>query len=160
MYTCPSVSFQWTCKSPPSILTRDFLPALWFRYAATAVAQAPVPHAMVMPEPLSQTLILKEPSGNTSTNSTFVRSGKSGWFSSFGPIAGKFTSFISSMKTTKCGFHIQTNVLLYSFPSTVIVFANILPSGVFICLELASRGRSMSTVTSSTSSFSVCSFRT
>ena len=68
--------------------------------------------------------------------------------------------FISSMKTTKCGFHIQTNVLLYSFPSTVIVFANILPSGVFICLELASRGRSMSTVTSSTSSFSVCSFRT
>ena len=40
------------------------------------------------------------------------------------------------------------------------VFANILPSGVFICLELASRGRSMSTVTSSTSSFSVCSFRT
>ena len=74
--------------------------------------------------------------------------------------AGKFTSFISSMKTTKYGFHIQTNVLLYSFPSTVIVFANILPSGVFICLELASRGRSMSTVTSSTSSFSVCSFRT
>ena len=86
---------------------------------------------------------------NTSTNSILVRSGKSGWFSSFGPIAGKFTSFISSMKTTKCGFHIQTNVLLYSFPSTVI-----------ICLELASRGRSMSTVTSSTSSFSVCSFRT
>lgn len=45
---------------------------------ATAVAQAPVPQACVMPEPRSHTLIRTSSGFSTCTNSTFVRSGKAG----------------------------------------------------------------------------------
>src|SRR6185295_20129553 len=52
---------------------------------AAAVAHAPVPHAWVKPTPRSQTTIFSSRGPRSSTNSTLVRSGKSGWTSSFGP---------------------------------------------------------------------------
>ena len=55
-----------------------FLPARPVRKAATAVAQAPVPQAWVMPEPRSQTRILIFPSPNIWANSTLMRRGREG----------------------------------------------------------------------------------
>ena len=53
--------------------------------AATATAHAPLPHAIVSPEPRSQTRVTIA-SFVTCANSTFVPSGKSSWCSSAGPM--------------------------------------------------------------------------
>jgi diaminopimelate epimerase len=59
-------------------------------------------------------------------------------------------SFISSTKMTTCGFPMQTNVPLYSFPSARIVSASIPPVFIAICPGFDSRGVPISTVTSFT----------
>ena len=119
--------------------------------AATAVAQAPVPQAMVMPEPRSHTRILTVPSGRTVANSMLHRSGKMGANSSVGPTEATSRLSTSSTKTTKWGLPIDTNVPVYSFPSVAVTVPSVrLPSGVASCEGTASRGLSMSTVTSST----------
>ena len=58
IYTCSSSSLYSICKVPPSITILLFRPARLVRNAATAVAQAPVPQAIVIPLPLSQTRVL------------------------------------------------------------------------------------------------------
>ena len=63
-------------SDPPSISTRTVRPVFSFTTAATAVAQAPVPQACVMPDPRSQTRILTLSSLNNCKNYTFVRWGK------------------------------------------------------------------------------------
>ena len=78
--------------------------------AATAVAQAPVPQAWVIPEPLSHTLIRIVSLQTICANSTLVLSGKRWWFSNSGPISGKLIWVISSTKVTRWGFPIDTLV--------------------------------------------------
>lgn len=85
-----SVAFHSMWRVPPSIwmlLWRLALPVMW---AATAVAQAPVPQARVMPEPRSHTRIRSPPTPEGGevkglTNSMLQRWGKRGWCSNRGP---------------------------------------------------------------------------
>ena len=99
------------------MMTVAFLPERPVRKAATAVAHAPVPQACVMPEPRSHTRILILPSPNTWANSTLMRPGKKGWFSSFGPMTGRSTLVISFTKITRWGLPIDTVVPVYRTPS-------------------------------------------
>ena len=64
---------------------------------ATTVAQAPVPHARVMPAPRSHTRMRTRSGASTSTNSVLVRAGNTGWFSNRGPTAGRSRSFTLSV---------------------------------------------------------------
>lgn len=57
----------------------------FFKLAATAVAHAAVPQALVNPAPLSQTLTLKCLSFIFSANVTLHFSGNNSWFSISGP---------------------------------------------------------------------------
>ena len=104
MYTWFVASSHFMVSVPPSITISTVRPVRPVRWAATAVAQAPVPQACVMPDPLSHTRIRILFSPVICANSTFVRSGKSGCFSSFGPISGRSILRISSTKVTRCGF--------------------------------------------------------
>ena len=81
IYTCPSVSSHLILSVPPSIITDDSLPHLPVYAAATAVAHAPVPHAIVIPEPRSHTLMRISPFERICANSTFTRSGHKMWVS-------------------------------------------------------------------------------
>lgn len=103
MKTCPVATSHSMVSAPPSMMTVAFLPERPVRKAATAVAHAPVPQACVMPEPRSHTRILILPSPNTWANSTLMRPGKKGWFSSFGPMTGRSTLVISFTKITRWG---------------------------------------------------------
>ena len=94
-------------KSPPSKTTLFSLVLLFNDEAATNVAHAPDPHAEVIPTPLSQTLILKDLSSNTDTNSIFANLGKIECFSNLGPIEFIFKFSSSSelfINITACGF--------------------------------------------------------
>ena len=80
-----SSAFHSMLSVPPSIsmsLWRGRRPVRW---AATAVAQAPVPQASVMPEPRSQTLMRIVPSAFIVANSMLQRWGKTSWCSRRGP---------------------------------------------------------------------------
>ena len=106
IYTVSSA--QRTVRSPPRRRTvmSASLSAKPFSTAATAAAQAPVPHAHVSPLPRSQTRIFISFFPNTFTNSVFVRSGKIGAFSNSGPIFSAAHSS-GSENTTQCGFPIE-----------------------------------------------------
>ena len=77
--------------------------------AATNAAQAPDPHAEVIPTPLSHTLILRDLSSKTDTNSIFANSGKIECFSNRGPIEFMF-KFSSSSRLFQ-----SVSILLGSF---------------------------------------------
>ena len=104
----PVASSHSMVSVPPSITTLTVRPVRPVRCAATAVAQAPVPQACVMPDPLSQTRIRIVFSPVIWANSTFVRSGNRECFSSFGPISERLTVRMSSTKVTRCGLPIDT----------------------------------------------------
>ena len=81
------------------------------RQAATAVAHAPVPHAIVSPQPRSNTRMAM-PSGPTAANSTFVFSGKASCVSKYAPMRSTSNWLTSSFsrKQTAWGFPIDTQV--------------------------------------------------
>ncbi len=81
-----------------------------FSLAATATAQAPVPHAKVIPDPRSQTRIFISEPSIMLTISKLTLFGKIGWFSIWGPISVKGNSSTgSSIKHMACGFPMDTN---------------------------------------------------
>ena len=85
--------------------------------AHTAEAHAPVPHAIVSPTPLSQTLISTSLSLFTFMNSTFVLFGKISLFSIRGPhlCRGIFSrSALSPIKITQWGFPMETQFIINS----------------------------------------------
>ena len=97
--------------------------------AATSDAQAPVPHAMVSPEPRSQTRIAAGRGASTRTNSVFTRRGKNGWCSKRGPMRlERRASSTSSTKTTQCGLPIETQVTARCAPSTSSGWSRTSPS--------------------------------
>ena len=76
--TWPSSSRHSISSVPPSSTRSTLRSASPRRMAATAVAQAPVPQASVMPTPRSQTRMRMRPGSSTWANSTLVRVGKEG----------------------------------------------------------------------------------
>ncbi len=101
MKACPPSPAHSMTSSPPSSPTRTGLSQSPRRIAATAEAVAPVPHAIVMPEPRSQTRIRIDPRSFTVTNSTFTRSGKIGSRSIRGPASAGSVPSASSTKMTQ-----------------------------------------------------------
>ena len=73
-------------------------------FDATAVAQAAVPQALVIPAPLSQTLTLIKLSLTTLAIVTLHFSGKSLWFSILGPMFSNSKISKLSVKKITCGF--------------------------------------------------------
>ena len=71
----------------------------------------PVPQACVIPDPLSHTRMRMFSFVQCRANSTFTRSGESGWRSSTGPTSARATSSILSTKITRWGFPIDTALL-------------------------------------------------
>ena len=108
------------CNSPPNNLTVISSSVKPFSTHATAVAQHPVPQARVSPVPLSQTRMNTFFRSRISTNSVFVRFGKQEWFSNFGPIFSMARSFTPFINTMAWGLPMETQVIRYSSPSTVI----------------------------------------
>ena len=85
-------------KLPKANSISVFFPTRLFILAATAVAQAAVPQALVSPAPLSQTFTFIKFLLITLAKVTLHFSGKSWWFSIIGPIFFKSNASISSTK--------------------------------------------------------------
>ena len=105
-------SVQRTSRLPPGTCTwtstsRAHRP---FSTAATTAAQAPVPQAMVSPEPRSKQRMRSVVRLTTRTNSAFTRSGNSGAFSNFGPMSSRSSASTRSVNTTQCGLPMDTQV--------------------------------------------------
>mgnify|MGYP007122459981 CR=1 FL=1 len=87
MKILPVILSQFIIRVPPGKLT--FMSVSFFAYpfstAATTVAHAPVPHASVKPQPLSQTIRSISVSDTNCANSTLVLLGKALWVSIAGP---------------------------------------------------------------------------
>ena len=94
---------QSMVTAPPSMTMRLASPARARRATATPTAQAPLPQAIVMPTPRSQTRMRNDPSSMRLTTDKFTRSGNRGDVSASGPRRGKSTASASSTKTTACG---------------------------------------------------------
>src|SRR5487761_461487 len=77
---------------------------------ATTAPHDPVPEEAVSPTPRSQYLTSISRREITRTNSTFVRFGKSGWFSISLPIAGQSIRLKFLTKTEQCGLPIEVTV--------------------------------------------------
>src|SRR5579875_3338266 len=110
---------QATMSAPPGSTTSTLRPLRPVRAAATAAAQAPVPHAWVSPAPRSHTRIASRSGPSTRTNSVFTRRGKKGWCSKRGPSAARSSAAGSSTNTTQCGFPSARHVTVHVRPSTV-----------------------------------------
>ena len=111
---------QRMISSPPSSFTVTSSSVLPFKMQATAVAQVPVPQASVSPVPRSHTRIFAYVGLTSSTNSALTRRGKIGLFSNSGPTSSNGKLSTSSTKLTQCGLPMDTQVMRYSFPATMI----------------------------------------
>ena len=101
-------------SSDPLARQRHFhlaLGALWWRAAATAVAQAAEPHALVSPAPRSQVRMTMCSRVAICANVMLARSGKIGWFSSKRPkFWGDRRALTSSTQKIACGLPMFTNL--------------------------------------------------
>ena len=149
---------------PPSSFTSTGSPAGQSpRFtAAKTDAQAPVPHAIVTPQPRSHTRMRSFLGERTCTNSTLTPPGKRASRSMRGPRTAIGTASASSVTSTRCGLPTETAVPTPG-PSGSVTFS---------CVSTA---RPMSTATRLTAPFSIrsvssftpdrvftvmCSFRT
>ena len=112
-------------KKPSLNLISTLLLINLFSKAATAVAQAAVPQALVSPAPLSQTFTVIFFLSIIWANVILIFSGKRPWFSILGPITFRSYSKQSLTKKIICGFPTFTqnppsNVLLLMFKDTLL----------------------------------------
>src|SRR5680860_1596490 len=110
---------QSTCSSPPGSSTVTCRSAPARRCAATAIADEPVPEAMVSPDPRSQMRPTTRSGAGTLMNSTLVCAGNCGSRSMVGPQVSTGAAATSSTKRTAWGLPIDTVVAVSVIGSSV-----------------------------------------
>src|SRR6266849_1601091 len=131
---------------PPSSTISALRPVRPRRAAATSAAQAPLPQAMVMPAPRSQTRKRRRCGDSTWTMPILARSGKIGSCSSRGPSAARSIASASSTKKVACGLPMLVQTGTTSGPSVsgTLSVSQSRASGIS---RQARRGRPISTPT-------------
>src|SRR6185437_10280801 len=95
-------------RSPPGKVICTVRSVRFSRAAATAVAQAAEPQALVSPAPRSQVRIVTWSRSTIWASVMLARSGKIGWFSSNGPKRRRSWALTSSTQKIACGLPMLT----------------------------------------------------